>query len=107
MPKSRVLRFEMSMAAVNGLGRERALRAVTLDAAKLLELDAQLGSIEQGKLADLVLYDGDPLEHATHVAKTIIGGKVVFDRGEYLKLPFARRALPLVSGGVGCCMGEW
>ncbi len=107
VPKSRVLRFEMSMAAVNGLGRDRALRAVTLDAAKLLELDAQLGSIEPGKLADLVLYDGDPLEHATHVTKTIIAGKVVFDRGEYLKLPFARRALPLVSGGVGCCMGEW
>jgi imidazolonepropionase-like amidohydrolase len=107
VPKTRVLRFEMGMAAVNGLGRDRALRAVTFDAAKLLQIDGQLGSIEVGKLADLVLFDGDPLEHATHVTNTIIAGKVVYDRGEYLKLPFARRALPLINGGVGCCMGEW
>ena len=30
---------------------------------------------------------------------------MVYDRGEYLKLPFARRALPLTGGGVGCCLG--
>src|SRR5262249_23420990 len=107
VPKTRVLRYEMAMAAVNGLGRDRALRAVTLDAAKLLEIDAKVGSIEVGKLADLVLYDGDPLEHATHVTHTLVEGKVVYDRGEYLKLPFARRALPLLNGGAGCCLGVW
>jgi imidazolonepropionase-like amidohydrolase len=106
VPKTRVVRFEMAMAAVNGLGRERALRAVTLDAAKLLEIDDRVGSIEAGKLADLALFDGDPLEHATHVTQTIIDGKVVYDRTEYLKLPFARRALPMIDGGgVGCCLG--
>jgi hypothetical protein len=43
------------------------------------------------------------------VTYTIIDGKVVYDRSEYLKLPFARRALPLIggSGGVGCCLGIW
>lgn len=106
VPKSRVLRYEMAIAAVNGLGRERALKAVTLDAAKLLQIDDKVGSIEPGKLADLVLYDGDPLENATHVMQTIIEGKVVYDRGEYLRLPFARRALPMFdAGGVGCCLG--
>ena len=58
----------------------------------------------------LVLYDGDPFEHATHVTHTVIGGRVVYDREEYLKLPFERRALPLVGGGgggVGCCLGLW
>jgi hypothetical protein len=55
-----------------------------------------------------VLYDGDPFEHATHVTHTIQDGRVVYDRGEYLKLPFARRALPLTGGsGVGCCLGVW
>ena len=55
-----------------------------------------------------VVRDGDLFEHATHVTCTIIGGKVVFDRAEYLKLPFARRALPLTgNGGVGCCLGSW
>lgn len=106
VPKSRVLRYEMAVAAVNGLGRERALKAVTLDAAKLLQIDDKVGSIEPGKLADLVLYDGDPLENSTHVMMTIIDGKVVYDRAEYLRLPFARRALPMFdAGGVGCCLG--
>ncbi|MFT3883168.1 MAG: amidohydrolase family protein [Gemmatales bacterium] len=106
VPKSRVLRYEMAIAAVNGLGRDRALKAVTLDAAKLLQIDDKVGSIEPGKLADLVLYDGDPLENSTHVMHTIIEGKVVYDRADYLRLPFARRALPMFdAGGIGCCLG--
>jgi len=107
VPKTRVLRHEAGMAMVNGLGFERALSAVTLDAAKVLGIDDRFGSIEAGKVADLVLYDGDPFEHATHVTQTIQDGRVVYDRGEYLKLPFARRALPLTGGGVGCCLGAW
>jgi imidazolonepropionase-like amidohydrolase len=107
VPKTRVLRHEAAVAMVNGLGFERALRAITLDAARILEIDDRYGSLEPGKAADLVLYDGDPFEHATHVTQTISGGRVVYDRAEYLKLPFARRALPLVGGEVGCCMGAW
>jgi imidazolonepropionase-like amidohydrolase len=109
VPKTRVLRHEAAVAMVNGLGPDRALRAITLDAAKLLGIDDRFGSIEEGKVADLVLYDGDPFEHSTHVIGTIMAGKVVYDRNDYLKLPFDRRALPLVGGGggVGCCMGVW
>ena len=107
VPKTRVLRQEAAMAMVNGLGFDRALRAITLDAAKLLGIDERFGSIEAGKAADLVLYDGDPFEHATHVTDTIMDGRIVYDRADYLKLPFERRALPLVGGGVGCCMGVW
>jgi imidazolonepropionase-like amidohydrolase len=107
VPKTRVLRHETAMAMVNGLGFDRALQAVTLDAARLLGIEDRFGSLEVGKVADLVLYDGDPLEHATHVTHTLIGGRVVYDRAEYLKLPFERRALPIVGGGVGCCLGAW
>jgi imidazolonepropionase-like amidohydrolase len=108
VPKTRVLRHEAAIAMVNGLGFDRALRAITLDAARILGIDDRYGSLEVGKAADLVLYDGDPFEHATHVVNTVIGGRVVFDRAEYLKVPFTRRALPLVGGGgVGCCMSEW
>lgn len=107
VPKTRNLRAEAAMAAANGLGPDGALRAVTLDAAKLLGIDKEHGSVEVGKAADLVLYDGDPFEYATHVTHTLIGGKVVYDRSEYLKLPFDRRVLPLLggTGGVGCCLG--
>jgi len=107
VPKTRVLRHEAAVALVNGLGFEPALRAITLDAARLLGIDDRFGSLEVGKVADLVLYDGDPFENMTHVTHTLLGGRVVYDRGEYLKLPFERRALPLVGGGVGCCMGAW
>src|SRR5262249_2264849 len=107
VPKTRVLRHEAAIAMVNGLGFTRALRAITLDAARILEIDDRYGSIEAGKVADLVLYDGDPFEHATHVVYTVMDGRVIFDRAEYLKIPFARRALPLVGGAVGCCMGAW
>jgi imidazolonepropionase-like amidohydrolase len=107
VPKTRVLRHEAAVAMVNGLGFDRALRAVTLDAAQLLGIADRFGSLEPGKAADLVLYDGDPFENTTHVTQTIIDGRVVYDRVEYLKLPFERRAMPLVGGGAGCCMGAW
>jgi imidazolonepropionase-like amidohydrolase len=108
VPKTRVLRFEAAMAMVNGLGFDGALRCITLDAAKILGIDDRFGSIEPGKTADLVLYDGDPFEHATHVTYTLIDGRVVYNRAEYLKMPFERRAMPLISGGdYGCCLGSW
>ncbi len=110
VPKVRVLRHEAAMAAgPGGLGRQRALRAVTLDAAKLLGIDKDYGSIEAGKVADLVLYDGDPFEHVTHVTHTLMAGRVVYSREEYLKLPFERRILPLLAGGPGsgCCLSAW
>ena len=109
VPKNRNLRAEAAIAAVNGLGHEKAMGMITLDAAKLLGIDKTHGSIEVGKVADLVLYDGDPFEYATHVTHTLMNGKVVFDRAEYLKLPFERRILPMVSGGAGsgCCLFGW
>lgn len=109
VPKNRVVRHEAAMAAANGLGHARALKAVTHDAAKLLGIADKYGSIEKGKAADLVLYDGDPFEHATHVTHTLVGGRVVFSRADYLKLPLDRRALPFLSGGsgAGCCLGVW
>jgi imidazolonepropionase-like amidohydrolase len=108
VPKTRVLRHEAATAMAYGLGPERALAAITLEAAKILGIERERGSLEPGKAADLVLYDGDPFEHATHVTHTVLDGRVVYDRSDYLKLPFARRALPLTGGGgVGCCLGQW
>jgi imidazolonepropionase-like amidohydrolase len=109
VPKTRVLRYEAAMAMVNGLGFERALKSITLDAARVLGIDDRYGSIQPGRVADLVLYDGDPFEHATHVTHTIMSGRVVWDRAEYLRLPYARRVLNAVgsSGEYGCCLGVW
>jgi imidazolonepropionase-like amidohydrolase len=71
VPKTRVVLFEAAVAAANGMGWERALRAVTLDAARLLGVDAEYGSIEPGKRAVLACFDGDPFEYTTHVTQVL------------------------------------
>ena len=76
VPKTRVLLWEAAIAAANGLGRERALEAVTLGAARILGVDNRVGSIEVGKDADLVLFDGDPFEYTSHVCGVIIEAEV-------------------------------
>jgi len=108
VPKTRVLRQEAAMAMVNGLGFDGALKSITSEPAKILGIDDRFGALQPGKVADLVLYDGNPFEHATHVTHTILGGRVIFDRSETLKMPLERRMLPLVGGGdFGCCLGNW
>jgi imidazolonepropionase-like amidohydrolase len=77
VPKTRVALFEAAIAAANGLGFEEALGTVTIDAAKILGIDARVGSLEVGKDGDAALYDGDPFEYATHCVGVVIGGKVV------------------------------
>jgi len=77
VPKTRVVLYEAALATANGLNRRAALRALTIEAAKILGIDQQVGSIEEGKDADIVLYDGDPFEYRTHISKVIIDGKVV------------------------------
>lgn len=78
VPKTRVVRYEAAIAAANGLGMEEALFASTLGAARILGVDNRIGSIERGKDADLVLFDGDPFEYLTRVNAVIIDGKVVY-----------------------------
>ena len=77
VPKTRVVLFEAAVAVANGLGRDQALRRLTIDAAKFLEIDDRVGSLEVGKDADLALYDGDPFEYLTHCIGVFIDGKRV------------------------------
>jgi imidazolonepropionase-like amidohydrolase len=77
VPKTRVVLFEAAVAAANGLGFENALAAITIDAARMLGVDARVGSLQPGKDADLALFDGDPFEYTTRVAAVIIDGRVV------------------------------
>jgi imidazolonepropionase-like amidohydrolase len=66
------------------LTENEALRLVTLNPAIQLGIDNHVGSIETGKDADLVIYNHDPLSVYAVVQKTIIDGKVYFDRQEDL-----------------------
>ena len=76
VPKTRVVLFEAAIAMANGLPYSEALKAITINPAKLLGLEKQIGSIEIGKDADLVLFNGDPFEYRTKVCTVIIDGKV-------------------------------
>jgi imidazolonepropionase-like amidohydrolase len=77
VPKTRVVLFEAGMAAAHGLTPIQALAAITIRPAEILGLQARVGSLAAGKDADLALYDGDPLETATHCTGVIIDGKIV------------------------------
>ncbi|MEO1369866.1 MAG: amidohydrolase family protein, partial [Acidobacteriota bacterium] len=63
-----------------GLDENQALRLVTLNPAIQLGIDGRVGSIEVGKDADLVLYDGHPLSALSSVVKTFVDGDLYFDR---------------------------
>lgn len=78
VPKTRIARYEAAIAAANGLGMYNALYATTLGAAQILGVDGRVGSLEEGKDADLVLFDGDPFEYLTKVEVVIIDGNVVY-----------------------------
>ena len=74
---ARNLGYEAAMAAAFGLPKEEALKSVTLYPAQILGVGDQLGSIEPGKIADLIVTTGDPLEITTQVEQVFIGGRAV------------------------------
>ncbi|MCG2586219.1 amidohydrolase family protein [Massilia sp. TS11] len=73
----RVLRQLAGNAVNGGLDPQAALAAVTINPARLYGVDKQLGSIAPGKQADLVLWDGEPLELTSHPAAVYIDGKLM------------------------------
>lgn len=77
VPKTRVALFEAAVAAANGLGSEQALEVLTMGAAKILGIEDRVGSLEPGKDADVVMFNGDPLEYITNITGVIIDGKKV------------------------------
>jgi imidazolonepropionase-like amidohydrolase len=80
VPKNRVLLFEAAIAAANGLGMEKALRAITADAAQVLGVQDRVGSLASGKDADVVLFDGDPFEYTSHVLAVFVNGQVSYQK---------------------------
>ncbi|HWW76459.1 MAG TPA: amidohydrolase family protein [Pyrinomonadaceae bacterium] len=70
----RDLPFHAGMAAAYGLPRAEALKAVTLYPAQILGVADRVGSVEQGKIANLVVTDGDLLEARTRVRHLFIAG---------------------------------
>jgi imidazolonepropionase-like amidohydrolase len=72
--------LQASIAARFGLERDAALRALTIEPAKAIGIADRCGSIEEGKDADLVVRDGDPLDPRRAVEMTFVNGKLAYDR---------------------------
>lgn len=73
------LPLSAGLAVRGGLSEERALRSITLDAARVMGMESRLGSLEPGKEADLVIMDGHPFDTRTRVIKVFVAGKKVFE----------------------------
>jgi imidazolonepropionase-like amidohydrolase len=72
---SRNLPYHAGMAAAFGLPKEEALKAVTIYPAEIFGIADRIGSIEQGKIANLIVTDGDPLEIRTQIKHVFINGR--------------------------------
>jgi len=91
---ARNLPYEAGMAAGYGLSRDQALAALTLNPARMLGVDDELGSIEAGKIANLIVTDGDPLEITTRVHHLIIDGRAVPTENKHRSLYERYRSRP-------------
>lgn len=74
---ARNLPYQVANAVAFGLPHAEAIKAITLNPAEIWGVADRLGSIEEGKVADLMVVDGDPLETRTQVRMVFIKGKPV------------------------------
>ena len=73
----RAITHQAGLAVANGMDHAAALRAVTLGAATVWGVSDQTGSLEEGKIADVVVWSGDPFELSTSVEHVFIGGRQI------------------------------
>lgn len=67
-----------AVAAREGMDEKEALKAITINAAEITGISHKVGSLEKGKDADIVIYNGHPFDIKTKVLYTIINGEVVY-----------------------------
>ena len=71
-------RTQLAIFVAHGLPYLEGLKAITINAAKTVGIDNQVGSIEVGKDADIVIYDGDPLHYMTKVKTVLVRGNIAY-----------------------------
>lgn len=72
-----------AMAVKEGMEMEEALKAITINAAKICRVDDKIGSLEPGKQGDIVIYDGHPFDIFTRTMCTMIRGEIVYRAPEF------------------------
>lgn len=79
---SRLFLRAAALSVRAGMSREKALYGLTMANARILGLDARVGTLEPGKDADFIVLSGDPLSVYSHVLETWVEGVRVFDRSD-------------------------
>lgn len=72
---ARNLPYHAAACAAFGLPKDAALKSITISPAEIFGVADKLGSLEVGKMANVILTDGDPLEIVTHVKRLFIAGE--------------------------------
>ncbi len=85
---------EAGQAVGYGLSHEDALKAVTINPAQMFGVDKELGTIEQGKIANIIVTTGDPLELQTDVRYLFIKGQLTSTDNKHRQLYEKYRARP-------------
>jgi len=95
--------YEAALATPFGLSIEDAWKALTIWPAEIWGVDDQIGTVEEGKMANLIVTDGDPLDLRTHINEVFIKGRHVAmtDRVTQLYEKFNARPMPGRAGGGG------
>jgi len=91
---SRNLPYEVASAVGFGLPYEEALRSITINSAEILGVGDQLGTIEAGKIANIIVTDGDPLEIQTQFLHLVVNGLISSTDNKHKSLYEKHRARP-------------
>ena len=94
---SRLLLRSAAMSIREGMSHDYAIKALTINGARILDLDKQVGSLETGKDADFIILSGDPFSVYTRVLQTWVEGMKRFDLSNSADKAFAVGGLGVYS----------
>ncbi|MGD8904020.1 MAG: amidohydrolase family protein, partial [Anaerolineae bacterium] len=80
MSAVKYLAINAALAVREGMPEEDALKAITINAARVIGVEDRVGSLEAGKDADIVVLDGHPFDYRTVVDLVLVDGQVAFVR---------------------------
>ncbi|WP_142454086.1 amidohydrolase family protein [Gracilimonas mengyeensis] len=97
---SRLFLRSAAVGVKNGMSRQKALEAVTIANAKMMDIDDRTGTLEKGKDGDFIILSGDPLSVYTHVEETWIEGAKVWDRANEEDRKYATGGYQIYPGTI-------
>jgi imidazolonepropionase-like amidohydrolase len=83
--------LEAAFAIRGGLDEQTALEALTIEPARILGIADRIGSIEEGKDADILILNGDPLDYRTFAERVYVNGKLLYEREKSTFFDYIKR----------------